>query len=155
MIHNLKSHFYINRTEDLYEQMHTDIDIILAELNLTIESIRIRQFGGLRISSVVILDKSNHSNNENHQRSEIDEKKKEMADICRHFVNSSKNIISSSLISIDKLKSYLINGMEYLCLLVKDCLEITYLYSFKNYKLDERSLETFNETPSLLSQTSN
>jgi hypothetical protein len=132
LIENLKDHFNINNTEELYEEIHKDIDSILFELNLTIENIR--------ISSAVIPENSRikvNIQNENTAKYEIEETKKEMADICRNFVNSSKNMISSSLTNIDDLKIYVIKGMEYLCLLVKGCLEITYLYSFKCFKLDE------------------
>ena len=132
LIENLKNHFNINNTEELYEAIHKDIDVILGELNFTIEHIR--------VSSSYIPDNVASSgliNDTSTPKYVIEEKKKEMAEICRNFVNSSKNMISSSLTNLDQHKTNVINGMEYLCLIVRQCLEITYLYSFRQFKLDE------------------
>jgi uncharacterized pyridoxamine 5'-phosphate oxidase family protein len=131
LIDNLKTYFDITNTEELYEKIHKDIDVILSELNLTIEHIRVS-------SSFIPENQANKNQEENiASKYEIEEKKKEMADMCRNFVNSSKNMISSSLTNLDQHKTYVIDGMEYLCLIVKGCLEITYSYSFKQFKLDE------------------
>ncbi len=120
-------------TEKFYDEIHCDLDVVLFELHSTIEHVR--------LSSMISNVKTENEITENveiiESNSKIEEKISSVAQICRQFVNNSKNMISSALVNKSEVKTFVRNAMNSLCSLVVQCLESNYDYMNKNKKLDE------------------
>lgn len=123
--------------EKFYDEIHADLDVVLYELHSTIEHVRLSSM----ISNVNQTDESENSSNASSESNEsdvkIEEKISSVAQICRQFVNNSKNMISSALVNESEVKPFVRSAMNSLCSLVVQCLETNYDYLNKNKKLDE------------------
>lgn len=140
----LKSASYVDENGfELYDKIHKDIDLILLELNLTIEY--------LRVNGTYIENTNSNENDEkicndelSKSKKDVDLKKKEIADVCRQFVNDSKNMISSSFTNYENLNSHIIQGLNSLYLLIRNCLLIA--------KINAKHYGKFYGTKTVLSQ---
>ena len=133
----IKTNVESTTNEKFYDEIHSDLDVVLFELHSTIEHVRLS-------SMISNLNSSQEKNEENDNdlkpldsNLKNEEKISNVAQICRHFVNNSKNMISSALVNESEVKPFVRNAMNSLCSLVVQCLETNYEYLNKNKKLDE------------------
>ena len=134
-------------SDKFYDEIYSDLDLILFELHSTIEHVRISSMitnihqdenTNEKVSKV-----ENYENFDNTQQSQIfsisniDEKITEVAIICREFVTSSKSMISSALVDEISLKPHIRAAMNALGTLVAQCFETCFSYLYRNQKLDE------------------
>jgi len=130
----IKTNVESTTNEKFYDEIHSDLDVVLFELHSTIEHVRLSSM----ISNLNSSEEKNEENdNEIDSNLKNEEKISNVAQICRHFVNNSKNMISSALVNESEVKPFVRNAMNSLCSLVVQCLETNYEYLNKNKKLDE------------------
>jgi hypothetical protein len=126
--------------EKFFDDIHADLDTVLYELHSTIEHVR--------LSSMMIsnMKRSEHDEDRLTELNSIllsqglnGEKNKigEIVANCREFVNNSKTMISAALINETEVKVNVRNAMNSVCSLVVHCFENSFLYLYKNEKLDE------------------
>ncbi len=117
--------------EKFFDEIHSDLDTVLYELHSTIEHVR--------LSSMISNIKQPECNDVISENM-LNENKAKMSEIvanCREFVNNSKTMISSALINENEVKMYVREAMNSISSLVVHCFENSFMYLYKNEKLDE------------------
>lgn len=120
----------MDETDKFYDEVHSDLDIVLYELHSTIEHVRLS-------SMLDKFDEIEDLRETELNQPKFEEKIADVAVICRQFVNNSKNMISSALVNEDEVRPHVRGAMNSLCSLVVECLETNYKYLYLNKKLDE------------------
>lgn len=136
---NIKNKVFVEEESNkFYDEIHADLDSTLFELHSTIEHVRVS-------SMLTLSNDPNNNESKDEQNSEImrfmnkrvEDKVNDVASICREFVNNSKSMISSALVSENEVKPHVRNAMNSLSSLVVECFQTSYHHMYKNVKLDE------------------
>lgn len=141
--------FVDENTDKFFDEIHSDLDVVLLELHSTIEHVRLSSMMISNMKNNGVDAKSDNQHDvDSNKLIELNElninatmrnnKISEIVANCRDFVNNSKTMISSALLMDEsELKQHVRQAMNSICSLVVHCFESSFLYLYKNEKLDE------------------
>jgi hypothetical protein len=125
-------------TCDLYQNINDEIRfILLTELNSSIECLRVKSS---EFSDEILIDKQMQCDKSTIDVAldDMEIKKTGVADICKHFINDTKFLISAILLDQQlSKKDYVFNSIISYCDFLKHILDLSYVYLYKFYKLKE------------------